>query len=434
VKRKLTNTSQAWLLVFDNADDPELSLTPYLPAGDRGDIIITSRNPGCKHYNTVGSREVGRLSVNDSVSLLTKMISGATSPSQSAAEEYKKVVAALGSLALAIVQAGAYIRETSCTAQDYLDIYYRRRLSLLQDLPKHLGTDYRYSVYTTWQVSVDTIESRQDTVSRQTLRLLHLLGFYHYDQVPAQMFYNAGHQAQTLQNTPDYLPWHEADFFDYRQSVQASVSLLASFSLVGRNSDTSLSLHPLVHEWCRDRIGEDEQRLNYQRALLLLTSSVEWQFETGDYNFRRSLLTHVHELLRLRKQQSELGEEVKMQAWPSAALILGENGWIGAAVQLLEEVLTLHKSKLGEDHPDTLSSMHNLAIRYSEAGRRTEALALSEQVWQLYKSKLGEDHPDTLGSMQLVAYLADLSQESSTSTAREHSRLRISRLWQKLRP
>ena len=193
------------------------------------------------------------------------MISRATSPSQTAAEEYRKVVAALGCLALAVVQAGAYIRETSCTAHEYLDIYERRRGSLLQDLPKYLGTDYRYSVYTTWQVSVDMITTRHDTISQQTLRLLGLLGFYHYDQIPLQMFYNAWRQTDEHHNAPDYLPWQEAvkDFLDYRQSVQASVSLLASFSLVLRNSDASLSLHPLVHEWCRDRIRADEQQFSY---------------------------------------------------------------------------------------------------------------------------------------------------------------------------
>src|SRR5665213_2009184 len=108
VKRKLANTSQAWLLVFDNADDPDLSLTPYLPAGGQGDIIITNRNPRSQQYNTVGSRAVGRLSLDSSVSLLTKMISGAISPSQQRADECEKVVEALGYLALAIVQAGAY--------------------------------------------------------------------------------------------------------------------------------------------------------------------------------------------------------------------------------------------------------------------------------------------------------------------------------------
>jgi hypothetical protein len=66
VKRVLANTSHVWLLVFDNADDPDLSVAPYFPAGDRGDIIITSRNPECRQYHTVGWREIGGMSYDDS--------------------------------------------------------------------------------------------------------------------------------------------------------------------------------------------------------------------------------------------------------------------------------------------------------------------------------------------------------------------------------
>jgi tetratricopeptide (TPR) repeat protein len=404
VKRQLANTSQTWLLVFDNADDLNLSLGPYLPAGERGDIIITSRNPGYQHYNTVGSQEVERLSLDDSLSLLTKIIYGATSSSQQVAEEGKKIVEALGCLALAIVQAGAYIRETSCTLQEYLEIYETRKRNLLQYLPKHLGTDYQYSVYTTWQVSLDSIESRQDTVSSHTLQLLNLLGFYHHDQIPVQMFYKAWHQSQASQ-VPDYLPWHDtiSDFFDYQQLVQASISLLTSFSLIARNMDASLTLHPLVHEWCRDRTSKDKQELSYRRALSLLTCSVEWKFETEDYTYRRKLVSHVHELLRLGVHQAELDEKNKIEAWSTLALILGENGWTRGALQLLEQVVELQKNKLGEDHPDTSRSMANLAIEYSEAGRRSEALRLSEEVLDLQKNKLGEDHPDILTSMANLA-------------------------------
>lgn len=78
VKRALANTSQTWLLVFDNADDPNLSLTPYFPAGDRGDIVITSRNPECHQYNTVGCREIGRLSNEDAEALFLRIAYGDT--------------------------------------------------------------------------------------------------------------------------------------------------------------------------------------------------------------------------------------------------------------------------------------------------------------------------------------------------------------------
>jgi tetratricopeptide (TPR) repeat protein len=405
VKRKLANTSQSWLLVFDNADDPNLNLAPYLPAGNRGDIIITSRNPQHQHYSTVGFKEVARLSLHDSILLLTKVVYGEIHILPHTSEERKKFVKVLGCHALAIVQAGYYIRETSCSLSDYLEIYQRRKRVLLGHLPTHLGTDYQNSVYATWQISVDTIESRQDTVSYSTLCLLNLLGFYHHDQIPVQMLYNAWRNLQSNQDLPDYLPWRDAvlDFVDYRQSVQASITLLASFSLVTRNANASFSLHPLVHAWCRDRMGEDEQEWSFRRALSLLTGSVRWRFESEDYTFRRSLVSHVYEFLRLRDQYGDLGEEMKMQKWPVLALVLGENGWTRDAIRLTEELVELQESRLGADHPDTSLSMHNLAIQYSEAGRRAEALQLTEEVVQLQKSRLGADHPDTLLSMHNLA-------------------------------
>lgn len=245
------------------------------------------------------------------------------------------------------------------------------------------------------------IESRRDTVSHSSLRLLSLLGFYHHDQFPLQMFYHAWQNLQANQDLPDYLPWRDAlsDFFDYRQSVHASITLLASFSLVTRNADLSLSLHLLVHDWCRERISIDEQQSNYRRALSLLTSSVIWEFQSDDYTLRRLLVSHVHELLRRLVRYNEISQEDKMRQWPLLALILAENGWTKAALQLTEEVVRLQKSKHGEDHPNTLTSMNNLASRYSEAGRLGEALQLTEEVLTLWKSKLGKDHPNTLTSM-----------------------------------
>ncbi|KAK5562446.1 hypothetical protein LTR43_011950 [Exophiala xenobiotica] len=242
-----------------------LNLAPYFPAKNRGDIIITSRNLQCQHYNTVGWREVGQLSPHDSMLLLNKTVYGMISPLQVATEESKKITERLGRLALAI----------------------RRKRDLLLHLPTQLGTDYRYSVYTTWQMSVDMIESKQDMAAHHALRLLGLLGFYHHDPIPVQMFYNAWDGSRSTR-APDYLPWTDTilDFIDYRQAVQASVTLLASVSLITTNTDASISLYILVHEWCRDRTSEDDERqLSYQRGLSLLTSSVNLEFASEDYTF-----------------------------------------------------------------------------------------------------------------------------------------------------
>jgi tetratricopeptide (TPR) repeat protein len=405
VKRVLTNTSQPWLLVFDNADDPNLSLTPYFPAGDRGDILITSRNPGCRQYNTVGSQEIGRLSADDSVSLLIKTAYGETTPADTVYEDGKKVIEALGCLAFAIAQAGAYTRETSCTLKEYFELYEKRKKEVLGYLPKHSGTDYGFTVYTTWQVSLDMIESIGDTTSNHALELLKLLCFYHHDHIPVEMLYNAWHSSEEDPMARDSSLWPDAfsDFLEYQQSVRASVALLASFSLITRDSDALLSFHPLIHDWCRDRMSKVDQQTSCRRAISLLTRSVKWEFKTADYAFRRSLVSHVHACLRFHDYRNQEFDDNKWQNWLTLGLILGENGWTSEALQLTEQVVQLQKAKLGEDHPDTIQSMHSLAIYYSKAGRRQEALQLTEQVVQFRKAKLGEDHPDTLRSMHNLA-------------------------------
>jgi hypothetical protein len=82
----------------------------------------------------------------------------------------------------------------------------------------HTGTDYRYTVYTTWQVSLDTIESMPDAASNHALELLKLLCFYHHDQIPVKMFYNARLNSKEDPMAPDSFLWPEAfsDFFDYQ--------------------------------------------------------------------------------------------------------------------------------------------------------------------------------------------------------------------------
>ncbi|KAK5203044.1 hypothetical protein LTR41_011231 [Exophiala xenobiotica] len=143
VETDVSQQPQAWLLVFDNPDDPKRSVGRYFPAGNRGDIINTSCNSHCQHYNTVGYQQVGQLSFDDAVSLFGKVIYGTTITWQNdTMGQSKKIVETLGCFALAIVQAGAYIHEASCSLHNYLHIYRRSKRDLLLHLPTHLGTDY----------------------------------------------------------------------------------------------------------------------------------------------------------------------------------------------------------------------------------------------------------------------------------------------------
>ena len=62
----------------------------------------------------------------------------------------------------------------------------------------------------------------------------------------------------------------------------------------------------------------------------------------------------------------------------------------------------IQKRLLGEEHPDTLRSLHCIGDDYSKLGRHEEALMVDEKVYEARKRVLGEEHPDTLISLQSI--------------------------------
>jgi hypothetical protein len=108
-------------------------------------------------------------------------------------------------------------------------------------------------------------------------------------------------------------------------------------------------------------------------------------------------------------------------------------------------------SKLFKDFPENettgtsriLRSMHALALRYSDARRRQEALQLIETVVASHKMTLGEEHPDTLASMHNLAILNETRERirhlyakakvepQIADSANINKHLRVGRLWRK---
>jgi serine/threonine protein kinase len=78
-------------------------------------------------------------------------------------------------------------------------------------------------------------------------------------------------------------------------------------------------------------------------------------------------------------------------------------GKLDLALPLLKETLKRTKAKLGPDHPYTLHGMNNLAMGHRDAGQFDLALPLLKETLKLTKAKLGPEHPDTLTSMNNLA-------------------------------
>jgi tetratricopeptide (TPR) repeat protein len=74
------------------------------------------------------------------------------------------------------------------------------------------------------------------------------------------------------------------------------------------------------------------------------------------------------------------------------------------AEEHLVPALDIRRRIFGGEHPETLSSMYNLADLAEEQGRLEEAEALAAQVLEIRRRILDEEHPDTLKSLEVMAW------------------------------
>ncbi|MCL6503968.1 MAG: serine/threonine-protein kinase, partial [Pirellulales bacterium] len=129
---------------------------------------------------------------------------------------------------------------------------------------------------------------------------------------------------------------------------------------------------------------EAETNLGYARKANQILGSVftgldpkaEYQTLAEFRNALAANLTHAAEQL----EGSAIGDPLvvaEMQNTLGRSLLgLGE---APLAITLFERAFATQKARLGPEHPDTLTSMNNLALAYQAAGRLDEALPLYEQ-------------------------------------------------------
>jgi serine/threonine protein kinase len=107
--------------------------------------------------------------------------------------------------------------------------------------------------------------------------------------------------------------------------------------------------------------------------------------------------------LQLRRSIRGPDHPETLTSMDNLAVAYLDAGRVAEALPLCEEAFKLRRIQLGPDHPDTLDSMNNLAVAYSAAGRTDDALRLHEQELERTRTKLGPDHPDTLISLSNMA-------------------------------
>lgn len=82
-------------------------------------------------------------------------------------------------------------------------------------------------------------------------------------------------------------------------------------------------------------------------------------------------------------------------------------GLYDSAEPLLTRALNTRRKELGEDNPDTLSSINNMGILLQRQGKLGEAEKYYREAMEKRRKVLGSEHPDTLQSIGWLGYLLD---------------------------
>ena len=463
-RQLLANTKRKWLLILDNADDPDNDYHRYFPSGTWGTIIMTSRVFDCSQYDTIGSETLTGLNEQESVNLLLKVakIPLELWPSHKLAAE--EVASRLGSHTLALVQAGTYIARGHCSMKEYPKEFQRQRDKLLKFKPKQAQSRYS-DVFATFEASASVLESSPSTEAGDALCLLRVLSMLHFTELPMRIFGDAWKGSQEVRKIShdekhalDRLyAWHlsqlpgfiAAEFDECNPfRLQEAGHLLASLFSISRSTQPGfLSMHSLVHAWARDRLSPKEQHQAWNTTGSILALS-NYSHQMWQENWRQ-LRPHVHSnlnvlmkrmfslepvstttsillqcgyfLLHIRDDKfltrlleriiEELHVDLK-DASGSVELLplhklqahnLRDLGKIEASVALFQKVVKIQATIQDETHPDRLKSQHALATVYEVNGQIEQAVQLLEYVVYIREITMSEYHSDLLASQFALA-------------------------------
>ncbi|MBW4482045.1 MAG: tetratricopeptide repeat protein [Tildeniella torsiva UHER 1998/13D] len=443
---------EGWLLIFDNADHPEL-VQPFLPREIKGHILVTSRAQDFQDLGIVQPVTMETLTPEESVAfLLTRtgrthpvgehprvrpmqgiepitdlpsrqnpivtglgqshkiaptdrqnpIVTGSGQSRGIAPTEWDaatNLAAELGYLPLALEQAAAYIVTNRVSFADYLSSYRKQRLKRLEKAKPKLG-HYPDSVATTWALNLKEVQKDAPAAAA----LLNYCAFLHPDAIPFNLF------TQGAAELGEPLATALADAADDPLDLYDLLNPLCSYSLVRVEPESqSFSLHRLVQEVIRAELG-DEDCQNWVeplfRAIAQLLPEKSRDIDYQDWPALAPLVNHVKELAN-HCQQRDIASTVAADVFHAIGAYLLERGQYVLAEPLLQRALDLRRNLLGDEHEDIAASLDKSARTHQLQGRYGEAEPLYQLTLTMKKRLLGDEHPSVARSLNNLALLYD---------------------------
>ncbi|EXL95034.1 hypothetical protein FOIG_12469 [Fusarium odoratissimum NRRL 54006] len=385
----------SWFLVVDNADDVEIfhksthsgsGILDFLPSSDNGRTLFTTR-----------SRKVASVAAKTTVETLLRMhpeeATGLLKKSLINKDELEDIenvsqlLDALTYLPLAIAQAAAYMNVYETSIAEYIRVFNDTDAqNIIELLEEGYDDEVHYdrsqgAVATTWIVSFDRIRRTAPAAAD----LLSFMACVEPKGIPRSI-----------------LPKLKTE----QQMTQAIGTLTGHGFLSRREGKATFDMHSLVHLATRIWNKNEGREREMQQKTLAHVAEI---FPTDDWRNRDLWQQYLPHALRLLGAAGCMENEGGHKLGLSVGRCLLVDGRMMEAVSALKHVVEIRERILEEDHPDRLTSEHELAGAYLYNGQTKKAVEMLEHVVKTRERISAEDHPDRLASENELAgaYLAD---------------------------
>ncbi|MFC4534287.1 FxSxx-COOH system tetratricopeptide repeat protein [Sphaerisporangium dianthi] len=362
--RQALHRRKSWLLIFDNAEDPD-ELLPLLPERHTGHVLITTRRPEWPHAEL---RHLDVLPVPAAVEYLQQW------GRVSSADTARNLAEALGCLPLALAQAASVIAD-GMSATDYLDQLHKQSPELFT---QGRAGSHQATIASTWRVSFDRLADR----SPAAVALFRLAAFLGAEAIPpAQLVPVPGMPAELVEALTDP--------FRLNKATQS----LREYSLA-KTGDGLMSIHRMVQAVTRTELAADESRW---AGFALSTMSTAFPDEVSDPASWPTCETMLAHALSSAQHAQRLHADITgtMDLLDRVARYLLARGRLDRAAAVVGDALTSAK-QLPPDALEYLRCRNTQGLILLSQGDHHRARQAQEEVYQARIRKLGENNVDTL--------------------------------------
>jgi len=391
--KKWLATHEHWLLILDNADDMK-NVNRFLPVQHTGHILLTTR------AQSTGKMAQGidvETMDKDEATLLLLRCSKVLQPEEPLAQATDKqrkdaenLVQELGSLPLALDQAGAYIEASRSTLSHYFTLYRTHRKVLLSERGERADNDHPEPVTVTLSLSFKSVEQASPVAAD----MLRLCAFFDGDAIPEDLF------LQDVASLPSTLRNLSKNIYELDKALKE----LLRFSLVRRNTEAKhISIHRLVQMVLKDEMQAESYRDWAERAIQVIEKAFP-VVDVSSWEQCKQYLPHAQACITLIIRENYTFTEV-VDLLMGVARYEYDHALYSQAEPLYQRALAIREQVLGPEHPDTALSLNNLAMLYDSQGKYEQAEPLLQRALAIQEQVLGPEHPGTALSLNNLAML-----------------------------